>query len=381
MNALAFLIAAAGFIVMSAFVFFSYPRAWRENRVFTFLLGLWHLTGVSCLIAVFTVYMRIRHEGLRHEISRVATIYYIGLMLLALMFLIRLVSSTMYRFIARQTGVEIPLVPRYRVSDKKVHALIFTAIAYTVSLVGYFNIDVLYRTDYEVHIVKASSMNQLDICLIADIHAGSGTWESSYDDLSERIREISPDVLLIAGDVFDETSSEKDIEYVLRSLEKAGIPEYGSYFIYGNHDNPIERELAQKLKEVGVVILEDEMITIGEDIQLLGLLDFKQRRVNSAKVIESLHPDLNKPLLLLTHRPLGFQKIADTGVDLVMAGHTHGFNIPQFLGTPMFSDMFYGKKEYGKMTAIVTSGVSAWGFHYKWPATSEVVHIRLTFGK
>ena len=36
-------------------------------------------------------------------------------------------------------------------------------------------------------------------------------------------------------------------------------------------------------------------------------------------------------------------------------------------------------KKYGDMTAIVTSGVSAWGFHYKWPAKSEVVNIRLSF--
>ena len=381
MNALAFLIAAIGFVVVSVFVFLSYPRSWRHNRIFTALLAIWHTVGVICLIGVFTFFKEIRHEGLRHEICRVATIYYIGLMLMALMFLFRLVSSTMYRFIARQTGVKIALEPQSWASDKKVHAVVFMLVAYTVALVGYFNIDVLHRTDYKLRIEKASSMDQLDICLIADIHAGSGTWEYSYDDLSQRIREIDPDILLIAGDVFDETTSERDISYVLRSLKEAGTMKHGSYFIYGNHDSPIEKELAQKLKEIGVTILEDEMVTVGEDIQLVGLLDKKQRKANAAKLIEDLHPDPSRPLLVLTHRPSGFKKIAKTGADLVMAGHTHGFNIPQFLGTPLFGDMFYGTKAYGSMTAIVTSGVSAWGFHYKWPAVSEVVHIRLTFEK
>jgi hypothetical protein len=41
--------------------------------------------------------------------------------------------------------------------------------------------------------------------------------------------------------------------------------------------------------------------------------------------------------------------------------------------------MFSGIESYGKMTAVTTSGVSAWGFHYKWPAESEVVKIHLTF--
>ena len=381
MNALAFLIAAIGFVGMSIFVFLSYPRSWRQNRTFTALLALWHLVGVVCLVSVFTIYKKISHEGLRHEISRIATIYYIGLMLLARMFLMRLVSSTMYRFIARQTGVKIALEPQSWASDKRVHAMIFMAIAYTIAIIGYFNIDVLHRTDYEVNVAKVSSTDHLDICLIADIHAGSGTWEYSYDDLSQRIREIDPDVLFIAGDVFDETTSERDIRYVLRSLKEAGVPQYGSYFIYGNHDNPIENELSQKLKETGVTILEDEMVTIGKDIQVIGLLDPKQRKANAAKVIESLNPDPHKTLLVLTHRPSGFQRLSKTGADLVMAGHTHGFNIPQFLGSPLLGDMFYGTKKYGDMTAIVTSGVSAWGFHYKWPAISEVVHIHLTFSK
>ncbi len=381
MNALAFLIAAIGFVGISVFVFFSYPRSWRKNGIFTALLGLWHLTGVACLISVFTIYSRIHHEGLRHEISRIATIYYIGLMLLALMFLFRFVSSTMYRFIARQTGVKISVEPQSWASDRKVHAAVFMAIAYTIALIGYFNIDVLYRTDYEVNIPKTSSIDHLDICLIADIHAGSGTWEYSYDDLAERIRQIDPDVLFIAGDVFDETTSDRDIAYVLRSLKEAGVMKYGSYFIYGNHDNPIEKELSEKLKEVGVTILEDEMVTIGEDVQLIGLLDPKQRKADIVKVVEGLNPDRERPLLLLTHRPSGFRRLSKAGIDLVMAGHTHGFNIPQFLGTPLFGDMFYGIKEYDSMKAIVTSGVSAWGFHYKWPAISEVVHIRLTFQK
>ena len=63
-----------------------------------------------------------------------------------------------------------------------------------------------------------------------------------------------------------------------------------------------------------------------------------------------------------------------------MAGHTHGFNIPQFLGAPLFGDMFSGIQQYGGMAAVTTSGVSAWGFHYKWPAVSEVVTIHVTFG-
>ena len=88
---------------------------------------------------------------------------------------------------------------------------------------------------------------------------------------------------------------------------------------------------------------------------------------------------MGKTVIVLQHRPIEYQKLADAGCDLVMSGHTHGFNIHQFAGNVTRFDMLQGIKKYGDMTAIVTSGVSAWGFHYKWPAKSEVVNIRLGF--
>ena len=57
-------------------------------------------------------------------------------------------------------------------------------------------------------------MEKRDVTLIADIHAGAGTWRFTYDDLAKLILETNPDVLLIAGDVFDETTSERDVEYL-----------------------------------------------------------------------------------------------------------------------------------------------------------------------
>ena len=38
------------------------------------------------------------------------------------------------------------------------------------------------------------------------------------------------------------------------------------------------------------------------------------------------------------------------------------------------------QKQIKNTTVIVTSGISAWGFHYKWPAKSELVNIEVHFG-
>ena len=151
------------------------------------------------------------------------------------------------------------------------------------------------------------------------------------------------------------------------------------YYVYGNHDNKTDDWAAKKMDEMGVTVLQDEVIKIGEDIQLVGLLDPK---VN-AEDPETLFPKLNlnheNPIIVLQHRPIHYKMLSKLGADLVMAGHSHGFNIPFYLTLPLLSDSYYGLKTYDEMSAITSSGVSAWGFHYKFPAESEVVNIHVTF--
>ena len=98
------------------------------------------------------------------------------------------------------------------------------------------------------------------------------------------------------------------------------------------------------------------------------------------ELMNKVDKDDSLPTIMLTHRPEKFKEISDAGCDLALAGHTHGFNIPQFMGRNIAYDMYYGRKDYNGMTAITTSGVSAWGFHYKFPAKSEIVSLHITFG-
>ena len=377
MNSGAFAVAAAGFVLITLFVYFSYPRSWRKNRMFNAVLLLWHIVGTAALVIVFTAYRKIPHEGIKYEITRIGTFYYIMITLLGIMFFLRRVSSKTYLFVMEQTGQTVDENQRRFISDRRLHSILFMAAAFVICTVGFFNIDFLHSTHYEVHVPKASAEKELNICLIADIHAGSGNWEFTYDDLAELIDASAPDVLLIAGDAFDETTSDSDIEYLSWALHSIQPPRFGTYFIYGNHDNATENWAAEQMRALGATVLEDETTLLGADIQLIGRMDPKHNHLGMEQLMEGLDPQ--KPILVLTHRPKEYKEMAALGCDLAMAGHTHGFNIPQFLGSNILGDTYYGLKRYGDMTAVTTSGVSAWGFHYKWPAISEVVSIHVTF--
>ena len=384
MNSFAFQIAAIGFVFLSVFVFLNYPASWRKNKLFVTMLALWHVVGTVCLVIVFTLFRFITQENIRYEICRMATFFFITTTILAGMFFIRILYSRTYRFILRRTGREPSPSPTRRISDRRYQTAFLILLSAGICLAGYFQVDYLPLRTYDVRSTAKSAESELRICLIADIHAGSGTWEYTYDNLAEQIDACEADVLLIAGDLFDETTGKRDVDCFVWMLQRIRRPKYGIYYVYGNHDGLMDDWVPgakEALLGEGVTVLADEMVLLGEDIQLIGCLDPKLRAEDFGTLFRRLNPDPEKPIIVLTHRPKHFAQMASLGVDLAMAGHTHGFNIPQFFGTSFVNDMLEGMKKYGDLSAVTTTGVGAWGFHYKWPAQSEVVSICLHFNE
>ena len=113
------------------------------------------------------------------------------------------------------------------------------------------------------------------------------------------------------------------------------------------------------MEEMDVTVLKDEMIRIGDDIQLIGLLDHKVNAKDPELLFPDLNLDYNEPIIVLERRPKNYRMLSELGTDLVMAGHTHGFNIPFYLMRPLFSDSYYGLKTYNGMSGINSSDVSA----------------------
>ena len=185
MYSLVFLGAAIAFAGLALFIFFNYPKSWRQNSAFVTVLIIWHVVGLTALTLVFTAYKSISAIGVRYEIARLGTCYFITTTIMAFLFAIRDVSANTYRFIMEHTGTEIGPHRQRFLSDKRVHSVLFMVISFAVFILGYFNIDFLHSTSYEMEIPVQSAEEELTICLISDIHVGSGTWEYTYDSLLE----------------------------------------------------------------------------------------------------------------------------------------------------------------------------------------------------
>lgn len=246
------------------------------------------------------------------------------------------------------------------------------------------------QTRYEIAGTGASA--PLRIALFTDSHVGT-TFDGA--ELSRYVAEIqaqNPDLVVIAGDFVDDSTSRQDMLAACAALKQLQAP-YGVYFSFGNHDkgyydNALRGytgdDLIQELEKNGVTVLQDEYVPLGEDFYLVGRQDLSENltdtpRATMGELMAQL-PESDRYTIVLDHQPADFDAEAQAGAGLVLCGHTHGGQmIPinylgQWLGV---NDLRYGHERRQNTDFIVSSGISDWELLFKTGCHSEYVLIDL----
>lgn len=277
---------------------------------------------------------------------------------------------------------------------------ICTILIITMSVYGIFHAWDLKVTPYEVKVDKqVEGMNSLKIILIADTHFGYSVGRQHAAQLVEKINAENPDLVCIAGDIFDNEYDAiqfpEDVKNSLKSIQA----KYGVYACWGNHDlnEPIlagftfggnvdhnDPRMEQLLKEANVHLLNDESVLIDDKFYLVGRKDYSRAkkvedgRQTPAQLTEGL--DQSKPIIFIDHQPKELQETADAGADLDLCGHTHdGQMFPGNLTIHLFWENPCGYLKKGDMHNIVTSGVGIWGPNMRVGTDSEICSITVNF--
>lgn len=246
-----------------------------------------------------------------------------------------------------------------------------------VIVYGYVNMYNVIKTEYMVDLQKDLS-REYKVAFVSDIHTGISLSSDEIQKMCEEINEQKPDLLLLGGDIVDESTTKEEMKDVFLHLSKIKTT-YGTYFVYGNHDTMklgrgsfTKEELESTITSLGITILTDDTISIGDDILLIGRLDasFRDESKEMRASLSSLTKDLDKEkmLFLLDHQPREYEAAKSEGIDLIMSGHTHGGQIwPAGIVTTLIApnEMNYGYETDGTFHAIVSSGVAGWGFPIK----------------
>lgn len=219
------------------------------------------------------------------------------------------------------------------------------------------------------------SFDGYKIVHLSDLHNKS--FGKGQKRLIDVIREASPDMIAITGDLVDRRQYREDISMeLIREAVKIGPV----YYVTGNHEwwSGKYEELEPKLRAQGVTILDDKSMMIhrrDEWVYIIGVDDAAKtiREYKGKKEWGVLEESLEIAMrdaqkgpfkILLSHRPEKMDLYEKIEVDLVLSGHVHGgqWRIPGVGGLlapgqgffPKYDGGLYGK---GRTTMVVSRGL------------------------
>ena len=216
---------------------------------------------------------------------------------------------------------------------------------------------------YQLHRIQLafeklpSSFKGLKIVHISDIHSGNFTDKQAVQRGDEKILHEEPDLILFTGDLVNDRSTEMDNFMDVFSQVKAPM---GVYSILGNHDygdytnwNSQEEKQAnlERLKKVhadlGWRLMLDESAQLeknGEKISLIGVQNISRKSFTSYGNLQKAYKgvDASHFTILMSHDPSHWDAEVRKNyrdIDLMLSGHTHGFQfgveIPGFRWSPV----------------------------------------------
>lgn len=267
-------------------------------------------------------------------------------------------------------------------------AVIFT-IGYLCA--GWYLAHHVWETTYQIQTEKA--VGNLRVAVFSDSHTGTTFHGEGFADHMKEIEAQNPDVVLIVGDFVDDDTTKEDMIRCCAALGEMKTT-YGIYYVFGNHDKgyyaPEYRgydgnDLIQELKKNNVHVMQDDVELIDDRFYIVGRQDRSEEYANGRKTMAELTADLDpeKFSIVLDHQPQDYAAQAESGVDLVLSGHTHGGQLWPLMTIENHSnlaadDRVYGYEKRDNTNFIVTSGISDWAIKFKTGCKSEYLLIDIT---
>lgn len=238
-------------------------------------------------------------------------------------------------------------------------------------------------TPYNVTIDKSLKNNGMKIVMVSDIHIGNVIDGERVKKMVDKINELNPDLVLLVGDIIDR-ELEPFVEYNIKDIFKDLKSLYGVYAVLGNHEGFSDNtdKIVEAYEAAGLRVLQDEAVLVDDSFYIVGRVDVSITRgkgINRKSVEDILSEvDKNKPIVMMDHQPLEFDKAQEAGVDVMVSGHTHrGQLAPINLITSRIFELDYGYMKKVSLNAIVSCGYGTWGPPIRVGSQSEIVEINL----
>jgi len=242
----------------------------------------------------------------------------------------------------------------------------------------------LHVTRWDVPLPRLpGDLDGVRIALLSDIHISRRLPDDYLERTMRRLSELGAEAIMFTGDLAGGPLD--PLPEYLDLLAEAQAPR-GKYAILGNHDFFENRSgpVTEFLREAGWQVLRNQ------NAPLPGT----KGRIRIAGVDDPVteHEDLDQALaevpeeavcVLLSHTPDLIEPAAAAGVDLMLAGHTHGGQIVlPFIGPPVVPSKYgakyaWGLFDYQGTRMAVTRGVGMIAPRIRFRCRPEIVQLTL----
>jgi len=175
-------------------------------------------------------------------------------------------------------------------------------------------------------------LDGLRIAQLSDIHIGDYMPPHEIARAVDMANDLRPDISFVTGDF---VSSEGDpLDTCITELSRLRAP-LGVWGCNGNHEiyAGVEDEAEKLFREKGMRLLRASSSVVernGASFNLLGV-DYQRDHMVSGEhtpqsMLREIEPLVRRdmPNILLSHNPNSFRRAAELGIELSLAGHTHG---------------------------------------------------------
>ena len=225
------------------------------------------------------------------------------------------------------------------------------------------------------------ALDGLTIAHLSDLHVGRFTNGPILDEVVARTNALRADLVMFTGDLIDHALA--DLPTGLAVIQRLA-PQEWLFMCEGNHDLFEGRaEFERRARRAGAPLLGNESIVReirGPRVQVLGLR-WAGRGASLDEEMDRLLPlrQSDTFTILLAHHPHAFDRAAEAGIPLTLAGHAHGGQLMLSNDVGAGSLLFKywsGLYRKGPSALVVSNGVGNW-FPLRVNAPAEILHLTL----
>ncbi len=221
------------------------------------------------------------------------------------------------------------------------------------------------------------------IVQLTDVHVGPTIGRSFVEAIVRETNDLAADMVVITGDLVDGSVDQlRDLVEPLRDLRAKD----GVFFVTGNHEyySGADEWIAH-LKTLGIRVLRNERVAIGDAFDLAGVDDSSAHRMladHGEDVPKALAGrDRSRAVVLLAHQPKAIKQALSGDVDLQISGHVHGGQMIPFNWIARLDQPFVAGLHLVERTWVyVSMGTGYWGPPMRVGSGAEITRIELVAG-